>query len=173
MNINKPYSFSKDIGTEYNAVIERSFEEWVVLMDIDTCFLTPTQPLLIPKYLQTFGGDCGLFTCYTNRVGYQWQRYQGVMSENDSMAHHIGIARGLEGKQLHVTELPELISGFFMIVKKDVWREVGGFKKGLLGVDDDFSKKVSKAGYKVKRMDTLYLWHSYRLDKDYKDTSHL
>ena len=95
------------------------------------------------------------------------------MRENDSMAHHIGIAIGLEGKSLHVTELPELIRGFFMIVKKDVWREVGGFKKGLLGVDDDFSKKVSKAGYKVKRMDTLYLWHSYRLDKNYKDTSHL
>jgi len=172
MNINTPYSLSKDLGLEYNSVIERDPSEWVIVKDADVCQLTSSQFKQIPDYIEKFGGQAGIFTCYTNRIGYKWQRYKGIVNDDTDFFKHIQIAERLESQPLTVTQLPELISGFFMVIRKEAWRKVGGFKSGLLGVDDDFSKRVAKH-YKIYRMNSIYLWHTYRLGKSYKDTSHL
>lgn len=173
MNINTPYALDKNLGAAYNDIINRSNEKWVIVKDADVMFLTPDQPKLIPEYIVKYGSGTGIFTCYCNRVGYSHQRLNGVINQDDSIRNAIKIAEQIQNNPISVTELPSLISGFFMIINKRAWREIGGFKYGLLGVDDDFSRRIANKGYHILRMDSIYLWHSYRINKDFKDTSHL
>ncbi len=58
------------------------------------------------------------------------------------------------------------ISGVVMIIKKSVWKKAGGFKKGFLGVDNDFHQRVVRTGGKVGVCRGLYVYHTYRADKD-------
>ena len=173
MVIYTPFPTDKNLGGAYNEIIASSRDEWVILKDYDVCGLTPTQLLQIPEYINKYGDGTGIFTCYTNRIGYGHQRYRGEVSEDSDIKHHIEIAKNLESLHLSVTKMPELISGFFMVVKKSAWEKVQGFPDGLLGVDDKFSRKIHKAGFDILRMDTIYLWHNYRLGKDWRDISHL
>lgn len=175
MIIHKPFSLTKTIGVEYNACIENSQEDWVILMDIDTCFLTPTQPLLIAKAIKEYGKrNVGMFVCKTNRVGYRQHLIHRQRSNDPDFTEHINIAKRLEAEEFSVSRAHHQCSGFFMCVNKKAWREIGGFKMdGLLGVDDDFSTRLDMAGYDILMINNLYIWHTYRLGTHAGDTSHL
>ena len=64
-----------------------------------------------------------------------------------------------------------------MLIKKSVWKQVGGFpentkKANILGVDNVFSQKILDAGLEILVMEGVYVWHTYRLG-DTNNTSHL
>jgi len=62
-----------------------------------------------------------------------------------------------------------------MGIKKSVWRKAGGIKDGILTVDNNFSRRIEKAGYKIRRMDGVYVFHLYRLwvRSPKRETAHL
>ena len=63
---------------------------------------------------------------------------------------------------LDVTKL-KYISGVILLIRKDTWEKVGGFKSTkMLGIDNDIHMKVSKYGGKVGLMQGIYVQHWYR-----------
>ena len=73
---------------------------------------------------------------------------------------------------MDITHL-QLLSGVLILVKKSVWKKVGGFKEGeMLSVDNDIHQKVKLAGEKVGLMKGIYVQHWYR-GGDNKQISHL
>jgi GT2 family glycosyltransferase len=61
-----------------------------------------------------------------------------------------------------------------MLVSKKTWNEIKFSESGkCLGVDNDFSANVLERGKKIYRMDSLYVFHAYRLKNGIKDKTHL
>jgi hypothetical protein len=59
-----------------------------------------------------------------------------------------------------------------MLVRKDLWKEVGGFKSGMLSVDNDFHYKCINKKESVLLMMGVYIYHWYRWP-NYGNISHL
>lgn len=170
-----PYSTDKNLGRAYNRMIQAltSFG-FVCVIDYDVMFLTPDAISLIEQYTKNFP-DTGIFTCFTNRLHplSDGQLYARICSENDSIRHHIDLAEK-QKKDMTVSEINHPIGGFLMVIRTKVWQEIKfNENKKCLGVDNDFSKRVLDAGYKILRMNGLYVWHSYRLVGGYRDKKHL
>lgn len=170
-----PYSSDKNLGRAYNRMIQQLTNfGFVCVIDYDVMFLTPDAISLIERYTHAFP-QTGVFTCYTNRLHPQsdGQLFAGVCSENDSIRHHIDLAEKAR-KDFTVSEINHPIGGFLMVIRTKVWQEIKfNENKKCLGVDNDFTKRVLDAGYKILRMNGVYVWHSYRLVGGYRDKKHL
>lgn len=172
-----PYATDKDLGSVYNqyASIVPDDEDWICIMDADTCFLTPDFGHVIQSIIDQHP-DTGLFTTYTNRVGNLDQCYQGEISSNSNILHHRKLAKEISvSHKDKVKELRKIISGMIMIFKKSTWRQIGGFpeNKGILAIDNRFSKRILQHGLKIKLIESIYLFHFYRLDTGIKNKDHL
>lgn len=171
----KPYAIDGNYGAACNQYMQLlpSDEDWGCIIDGDTCFLTSDWGHQIQEIIDR-EPDTGLFTCITNRVGNLKQCYQEIISNDPNILYHIEIAEELSKEQRHTTNwLYNVISGHLMLVKKKTWKEIGGFKDGVLGVDNDFSRKILHNGHNIVLMEGLYLFHKYRIHKGIHDKSHL
>lgn len=158
-----PTSDYKDLGEAYNyySDLVPHEEDWIVIKDRDVLFLQEQYHDIIKDAIRNYP-NTGLFTCLTNRVGEKRQCYLNRISEDSDIRNHKMIANQLKGnKTCTIIEPP--ISGMVMIFKKRTWIKTGGFKNGLLGVDNDFSYRVKKAGLDTKIINGLYVFHYYRL----------
>jgi GT2 family glycosyltransferase len=176
-----PYDSGKNLGAVYNQSIRMVGDDpnyhhkFIVVMDHDAMFLTPDAIKHIDVYAERFP-DTGIFTCYTNRLHPDSKgQLLGPISENDSIRHHIEIAEKQKSKLYEVTEIDHPIGGFLMVIKIAAWEKVGGFSENgkCLGVDNDFSGRILKAGYKILCMSGVYVFHTYRLIGGYKSKIHL
>jgi len=174
-----PYSTDKNIGKYYNDVVESvpNDTDFVCFVDGDTIFNTSNFGSQIHEATLRYP-ECRFFTGLTNRVNFQPQVYEGVDKDSNDIAYHRNIGKQLQDRYWdecedysHFSEL-ELLSGFLMLIRKDLWRELGGFKEGLLGVDNDIHLKCIRKKEKVYLMKGVYLYHWYRWP-NYKDKSHL
>ncbi len=53
---------------------------------------------------------------------------------------------------------------FNMGIRRDVYRELGGFSKMRFGEDIDFSYRIVEAGYKTALLPEAWVWHKRRTD---------
>lgn len=171
-----------NLGAAYNRAVLSISEygctgvtgkDWVCLMDGDAMFLTSDWGEVIQQYIQKFGKEYSLLTCLTNRVFETSQLYSGKIDDNTDILHHKKIADEVAKRPLSVKPAANYISGFLMLFSVKTWDEAGGFNSGILGVDNNFHKKVEAIGGKVGIMQSLYMFHYYRLHKSTADTSHL
>lgn len=173
-----PYSYNKNVGDAYNREFETVGDgDWVCLTDADAMFLTPDYGHQIGYTITQCNKiyDNYILTCYTNRVGCKFQRHPqvGLFDEKDLTKHRI-LANTLHKKNFaKVTELEAPISGMCMIIPKKIWDEIKFENEGILGVDHKFSNTVLERGYKILRMDGLYILHYYRMNEGRKFTGHL
>lgn len=176
-----PYDSGKNLGRVYNqairmcAVAPDYHHKFVVVMDHDAMFLTPDAIKIIDVYTERYP-QTGIFTCFTNRLHPDSKgQLLGPISENDSIRDHIAIAEKQKGKGYDVTEITHPIGGFLMVIRISAWEQVGGFSESgkCLGVDNDFSGRILKAGLKILRMDSVYLFHTYRLIGGHRNKKHL
>lgn len=176
IHILKPFRPDKNLGRAYNEAMQMIPDgEWACLCDLDTCFLSPDAGTVLHEYVKRFP-DTGLFTCYTNRVHELAveQLYAGRISDNLDMRHHHEIAEVQKKHLYSVTPIDHPISGYLMMVKKEVWKETKFMEgHGCLGVDNFFSAAILAKGLKILRMDGLYLWHSYRIMNGVRNKTHL
>ena len=169
-----PYRRDKHLAVAYNEAFELIAEDdWMVLRDIDTMFLTPDAPNIIEDYIRAFP-DTAIFTCYTNRLSLcsKDQLYKGQISPNTNILHHIRIAESLKSDR-STKEIQSVISGFLMVISKKTWNEFKFRGANCLGVDYLFSQDIIDAGLKIQRMNGLYVFHAYRLLKGVHNTKHL
>lgn len=179
----QPYSTEKNLGKSYNDHIKLIGDDDVaILTDGDTCWLTPDYGMVIAEYVAKYPD--AVLTCWTNRINEKAeQQYRGIDRSESDMVKHIEIANSFNKDRVHATPLDGFVSGFCLVVPKKIWNSVNGFAEkqvyedrgpyNLLGVDNDFTNRVRAAGFPILRMESVYIWHTYRLLTGDHDKSHL
>lgn len=176
IHVKTPFDLEKNLGRAYNKAFEDVEErDWVCLIDHDVMFLTPDAIGLMYEYVRSFP-ETGIFTAYTNRIHplAADQLLDGKLNENTCIKYHTERAYNQKRFGITVTEINHVISGFLMLISKRTWNEIKFPENGkCLGVDNFYSQAVLDAGKKIYRMNSMYVWHSYRLQNGIKDKEHL
>ena len=167
-----PYSIEKNLGAAYNQYMNLIGDDDVaVMLDGDTCFLTPDYGVHIAEYVKQYPD--AVLTCWTNRINEKAeQQYRLIDREESDMVIHLQQAKYLQEQPLSVTQLHGFVSGFLMVIPKKVWNETkfpeqqmfeGRGPHNLLGVDNFWTNEIRSKGVKVLRMDSIYIFHVYRM----------
>ncbi len=164
------------MGKAYNEAFKLIGEDdWLCVTDWDVLLLLPETITHLHEYVNRYP-TTGIFTCFGSRshVNSRYQMLPQGCSENDKLTDHIQIARAQIKELYKVTEIPNHISGFLMMISKATWNKYK-FTEDMkcLGVDNHYSKIILDAGLKILRMDGVYVKHIYRLETNVKDTTHL
>jgi len=150
-------------------------DDWGCLMDLDTMFLTSNVGHQLEEIVKKYP-NTGLFTAITNRVGLKEQCYRGNIDNDPNILNWKRVAKQLqENKWMEMRELKHPISGHLMMVKKSVWKAVGGFPEvgKILAIDNSFSKRVLDHNLEIQLMEGVFVFHFYRMDKNITDKTHL
>jgi GT2 family glycosyltransferase len=164
------------LGDKYNAFMNLiPKEDWACFLDHDAIFTTYNWYGQMMDYIKDYP-DAGLFVCVTNRSGQKHQVinpiHSGVIKKDglpifcsEKNSHDMYYHRTVGSKLKWVTKATDITgiisSGMLMLTSKKVWEKVK-FRPGFLGVDTGFHRDVRKAGYKIYRMEGLYIYHWYR-----------
>lgn len=174
-----PYSpdGQMNLGKAYNNFMRKlKDDEYALFRDHDTCFTTynwyPQIEAIIHKYRM-----CGAFTCMTNRVFCKWQLAE-VDRNSDDMKYHWKQGKKIQERfgTLAINKVNDhWMSGVMILVRKSTWKKIGGFKEGLLGIDNEFHKSIRRSREKLFLMKGVYLYHVYSFNnlKSKRDISHL
>jgi len=175
---NTPYNNEKDLVKAYNSFMELIPDDgWALFRDADTLFLDYHYNELFENAIVD-NPDTFCFTCVTNRLNNKKQVYEEY--KGDDIKTHRAIAIKLRKKYGHSCEilpLPPTLGGFCILLKKSVWKKIGGFKywnskSKILGVDNKLHEDLGKHNEPVKIIKGLYMYHWYR-GGDYKNKTHL
>ena len=172
----------KNIGLSLNMLIEHLPEgDWICLRDSDTL---PMDHVKLYQQCEQIAetGKFQLVGGITNRLGLDYQLYDGKISDNFDIKYHRKIGLELSNKYGSevVSSSGKKIGGFFMLFSKAIWRKAGKFKEGSIRskgglFDFVFSKEVMRVGGKIGIAKGIYIFHMYRMDSDnpMKSTEHL
>jgi len=147
-------------------------------MDYDAMFLIPEQINRMYEYVAAYPGT-DLFVCYGGRVkdGVPQQYLFGRKEQVATITEHINIARNLlaaDRQQLTVKQVNRSVAGFLMLFSVETWRRFPFDEtRKCLTVDTNFSKRILRAGGKILLMESIYVWHTYRLLEGKNSIKHL
>lgn len=175
----QPFSTTKELGKEYNAhcALVPNADDWIMILDYDAMVLVPDTYKVIEAAIARHP-DTVIFGAMCNRISYPYQRISKEPSENDSVISHMSIARELAIKYADgECRDARTVAGFCMIFRKSYW-EQSPFQSRIFDengniFDYNFCRLAMKSGWPIRVIKGAYLWHTYRLGKDYKDKSHL
>jgi GT2 family glycosyltransferase len=160
-----PYRVDKNLGLAYNEAMARIPNgDAACFIDYDVQLLTPDAGSIINEYANR--NPAALLTCYTNRISALSRRQllNGTISEDPDIRNHIRLAEAQRSQLFQVTEIIRDISGFLMVLPKELWQRHPFDESGkCLGVDTYYGRKIRDAGEKILRMNGLYVFHTYRL----------
>ena len=164
-----PWSDKRRLGEAANHMVAK-VDDWVVILDYDVSLATNLHWFdICADAIQKVGDKAGLMSCMTNRIGCPLQKAHNFGDITD-MEWHRSFAKDWErdhhGQVEDITDAPKWrLSGFFMLTRRKVWEEVGGFPpEKFIGMDSYYHGKVLQAGYRVYLIKSLYVWHSYKRD---------
>lgn len=176
-----PYRQDRNLGLAYNQAFGLiQDEDWLIITDYDVLLLLPDQISHIHEYINRYP-EAGMFVCWGNRTYHSnAQLYGGPVptpeqvNKDDYIIRNIEIAKKCYANLYKVTEVKQNISGFLMAIPKRTWNEIK-FTEDLkcLGVDTLFSQRMLNAGKKILRMDGIFVFHTYRIEKNIRDKTHL
>ena len=166
IDVKIPYEPGNKLAEAYNRAMESTTAEWVLLLDHDLFICNPHwYEMCLNAIKQLEGQKVGWITAKCNRVACWRQKHQ-TSTDNNDIEHHIAIAKSLykeKGNELIQTDAD--FSGFFILTNKTAWKICGGFLdvgKGLLGIDNDYRRRLSEAGFNLYVMNSLYFYHLYK-----------
>jgi GT2 family glycosyltransferase len=168
-----PYSFEGNLGKAYNDYMRLlpNDDDWGVVMDGDTMFLTPDWGTHIKELIEEHP-DAGCITCITNRIANKNQRI--AMPSTNILEHRKRAMALLRERRNYVIKTKRHISGLLMAVKKSTWKEIPFPELGtILNVDNVWSKKLIRAGKEILIAKGLYILHYYRWSEGRASTSHI
>lgn len=167
IDIHIPYHPNRHLGTCYNRIMGSS-NGWVLFFDHDVFLLNPNWYKICLDATIKLGHDAGWITCRTNRVGCLQQRVS-IRKDTDDLKYHYRISKriwekhgdeSVEMQRMYKKKL-SLPSGFFMLTHKKAWQDIGGFREGFIGVDNDYALDLWDKGYKIHILMGLYVYHQY------------
>lgn len=167
-----PFSLDKDLGKAYNEAMSRVTDEYCILMDYDAMILTPNTLPLVDRYVKAYP-HAAILTGWASRAHpSSSQKYR--FDNQGNVLQAINEAERLEKMPMKVREINKNLTGFFMVIKRSTWEKYK-FKEGIgcLGVDTDYWQQLIAVGEKIYLMETVLVWHTYRLKNGIRDKSHL
>ena len=173
-----PYNNEKDLVKAYNEFMELiPSNGWALFRDADTLFLDYHYNELFENAIVD-NPNTFCFTCVTNRLNNKKQVYDEYKGDDIKIHREIAIKlRKKYGHSCEILPLPPTLGGFCILLKKSVWKKIGGFKywnskSKILGVDNKLHEDLGKHNEPVKIIKGLYMYHWYR-GGDYKNKTHL
>jgi GT2 family glycosyltransferase len=149
-----------------------------MLTDYDAMILAPEAYTVIEKAIARYP-DTAIFGAMCNRIMYPYQRLlKSGPDENDSILHHLKIAKHLAAQYADgECKDARTVAGFCLIFRKSYW-EQSPFQPGIFDengnlFDYNFCRLAMKSGWPIRIIKGVYMFHVYRIDKDFKDKSHL
>jgi len=179
IDVRIPFESGGKLGVDCNRIMKETVHDWVLFLDHDVFLCNPHWYLLCQKAIDS-KPKAGMFSCWTNNLGRTMQRNDEAPKGNN-LSDHIDFSRLIFDKHLHGVTQIDKCSGFFMLINKSAWAQAGGFPGvGFFKEDWDFSKRLTQAGYKIYRIDGLYIYHqrdreigswidTEKTSKDYRD----
>lgn len=176
------YRSDKNLGLAINERIDSLYatpDDWIVINDLDVCYLTPNSGRQIEDIARKVEFNTGLIGCLTNRVGVLRFLHDGQFSNEWDIRKHIATAIELERDHwAELTETNEVIPGYFMMFKKEVFDDIGGFVENDKYADGKFNSAIDQLGYKKYIAEGLYVFHLYRpgiqsINQARRSTKHL
>lgn len=171
-----PWSNEKDLGAAYNEYMRLIPDGDVAcIRDLDTMFLTPDAGDIVQKAAEQ--NPLSVLVCFTNRIhpSAKAQLAADSLFDNTDIMKHINYAHDIRHfPDNKTTDVAGPLSGFLMIVPKAIWN-ICPFAEGvgLLGVDTYFFKNLQRKGITIKRINHLYIFHTYRLLNGIENKEHL
>lgn len=161
-----PWNSDKNIGKSYNEMMSLIGDnDWACFLDGDAVHTTHFFGSRIESVIND-NPEYSLFTCYTNRVNCGWQIAPNVDIKSNDQKYHREFGEKLwneNGTLVTDNTNSQLMSGVMIMISKDTWRRVGGFKEEkMLSIDNDIHSKVKHLGLKLGLMTGIYLQHWYR-----------
>ncbi len=152
-----------DLGWTYNRFMGLLPHDgdWACFLDHDAMFTTSDWYQQLEEIVDAHP-EVGCFTAMTNRIGNPAQVVPQGYHGHD-IRYHRQVGKALsESSRRKIEQLPAgLMSGVVMLVKKSTWNKVK-FTSGFLGVDNQFHLDCVTAGFTVKLMRGVYVYHWYR-----------
>lgn len=154
LKIDYYFQLNKGPGAARNLGMEKASGDWFVFIDSD-CTMPPVFIQNMFNHLGTnefdaFGGpDTGRddFPVFLKAVNYSMTSFLGT-----------GGTRGSKGKSV-AKYYPR---SFNMGIKKEVYKKIGGMNKLRHGQDMEFSNRIYRAGFKVKFLSDVFVYHKRR-----------
>ena len=168
MNIEIVQEYARDklYGKALNKRISRIPEDyWICVMDLDAMFLYPNQPDLMYEAIETHP-DTTLFTCSTNRAWGQQVSPEGDITKHIKIAHE-------KAKERIYKPISGVIPAFFWLFHHKVWRKHPFDDKPIISGDSFDTRWCRTLPGRKMRIEHLYIWHTYRIDKYHRDYKHL
>ena len=176
-HIIKPWSAERNFGKAINEAIEQlhlpdDSKDFVLLMDGDSCFLTPNWGNQIQSIIENADGY-DLIGCSTNRLREPHQLVNGVFGSDTSLQIHYQTAlnqQTIHGNKIH--PFNHDIAGMFMLFRYSAWKN-NKFKENTAIFDRLFTRGITKG--RVGIAPGLYVLHMYRLwsNNPKNDSKHL
>lgn len=153
-----PFSSDRNLGAAYNASMALvQDEDWIIFIDHD-CMATTRKWFRQFEEAIAFQPNAGAFVAMTNRIAAPWQQIGQKTNHDIAWHRRFGTERLKVRTLLDVTQTKGF-GGVMFAVKKAVWRDVGGFKDGLLCVDHSLHFALQNAGYTVWLIESVYVYH--------------
>lgn len=167
-----PFSLEKNLGKVYNEAMAKVTDDYCILMDYDAMILTPGTLPLVDRYVKAYP-EAALLTGYATR-SHKTSSQHFPRQNMGNMFDAIRTAERLERYPMKVTRIYKNVTGFFMVIKRTTWEKYK-FREGpgCLGVDTDYWQQLVKGNEIMYLMETIYVWHTYRLTTGIHDKKHL
>lgn len=153
-----PFALDMNLGRAYNEAMSLAPEDaWLVFLDHDMMLTTREWFRQIEEAIR-FKPDAGAFVACANRIAPEWQKAGPVN------IHEIRHHRSFGKERLKVRTLLDVtdtkgFGGVLFAVSKASWREVGGFRDGMLCVDHGMHFALRDAGKRIYLIEGLYVYH--------------
>lgn len=148
-------------------------EDWICFLDGDAMHTTTWFGKRIEDTINE-NLEFSMFSCLTNRTTPTCQIATESNWDDNDISNHRKLGELLWQKnQTKVTDVTNIspVSGYFFLVKKETWKDVGGFyETKMLGIEWDFCEKVKKNNGKIGVMNGIYVYHWYRGGDKFNNT---
>lgn len=162
IDVKIPYEPGRKLAYAYNRAMETSKAEWVLLLDHDVFLCNPYWYDICLRAIEKLNDtDAGLIVCMTS--GPRQKLLQRVsLVQPSSIEESIILAKTIYDQYgAKLKPVTTTVTGFFMLVKRQVWEKVMFVKqrRGVGRVDIDFSKRLLERGFTIWLMMGLYVYH--------------
>ena len=167
-----PYEPGKMLGYAYKKEME-TVKDWCLFVDHDVFLsLNPFWNDICRNAIEQVGHTAGLITCYTNAIGCPLQKIPTVPSLKDDMNYHFALAEKVysrnKGQVIDITDEAKKwkLSGMFILTHKEAFQKVLSLydlpDNKFLGFDNYYGDRLRECGYRLYRMNDLYVYHGYK-----------
>lgn len=153
-----PFALDRNLGAAYNQALEvLPADAWACFLDHDAMYSTRHWYAQLVEAI-AFLPEAGAFVATCNRIGAYWQQTGDKHCHDIAKHRQYGEQRRRVRTLLDVTETKGF-GGVAFALSKAAWREVGGFRDGLLCVDHAMHFALRDRGRRIYLLEGLYVYH--------------